>query len=320
MVGTGRMTSINLQSMRNYLSRSISSLNQNKLNGLLAEVDFRNYLNSLGFQDRVSVGGWIARSKGVGNFGRHTAVFFPETIIPNANYPTRTFSNPHHGLHTICAAFHQIGLKSYFCTPVINQVNDAASIEWHLIQLGVPTQQNFSLFPTNIHGFQNRTRRYNFLRNNTQVNGIPNSSVPEEFSKEHFRVTFSNQFMAEISDIDGVLWGQQFTYPIEIKEKTPATDRQMGEYFGLDVGPFVKLAFYSAKRNNLKSLFIVKEIDNEVNRNLVNWWYISYEKLAQFASWVPQGGGRNMQGGASSTVKIPKDQFQLLDINALNQL
>ncbi len=119
--------------------------------------------------------------------------------------------------------------------------------------------------------------------------------------------------MAEISDVDGIFWGQQFTYPLEIKEKTPAFDRSLGDYFGLDIGPFVKLAFYAAKRGNLHSLFIVREIDNVQTRNLVSWWFITYDQLAQYASWVFQGGGRNMQGGMSSVVRIPKAEFKPLD-------
>jgi hypothetical protein len=66
---------------------------------------------------------------------------------------------------------------------------------------------------------------------------------------------------------------------MEIKEKTAATTREMGEYFGLDVGPFTKLAFYAAKRGNFQSLFVVREIDNVNDRNLVNWLYKTFEDL-----------------------------------------
>ena len=94
----------------------------------------------------------------------------------------------------------------------------------------------------------------------------------------------------------------------------------MGDYFGLDLGPFVKLAFYAAKRGNLHSIFVVREIDDPVKRNLVTWWYIKFDQLAQYASWVPQGGGTNMQGSQSTVVRIPKAEFHELNKNALNQL
>ncbi|MFH0894776.1 MAG: hypothetical protein V2A54_10100, partial [Bacteroidota bacterium] len=72
--------------MRNYLSSSISSINQNKTNGMLAEIDLRNTLADLGFGGRISQGGWIVRSVGSGVFGHHSAVLFPQTIIENVEY------------------------------------------------------------------------------------------------------------------------------------------------------------------------------------------------------------------------------------------
>jgi hypothetical protein len=66
--------------MRAYLATSITSLNQNKLNGLLAEVDLRNYLNALGYAGRVSRGGWLLRTKGPDIFGNTTIALFPEIL------------------------------------------------------------------------------------------------------------------------------------------------------------------------------------------------------------------------------------------------
>ncbi len=316
------MKQLNLSAMKEYLSKSISSLNRNKLNGLLAEIDFRRHIQNQGLEGRVSPGGWIARNVGAGNFGHNTAVFFPETINPIVDYDAnRTFEEPPRALHTICATMHQIGIKSYYCIPVISEDNNATSVDWYSTQLGVPSETPYELLLNNIGNFSiERTRRYNFLRYSTNTSEIPDSAIPEEFTKENLRVTFQTQYMSEISDIDGILWGQQYTYPIEIKEKTPATDKKLGDYFGLDIGPFVKLAFYAAKRGNLHSLFVVREIDNTDDRNLVNWWYITFDTLAQFASWVSVGGGTNMQGGGSTVVKIPKAEFKPLDSSNLQSL
>ncbi len=316
------MKRLNLDSMKEYLSKSISSLNRNKLNGLLAEIDFRKHIQNEGLEGRVSPGGWITRNVGAGNFGHNTAVFFPETINPDVDYDiNRTFEEPPRGLHTICATMHQIGIESYYCIPVISENNNATSVGWYSTQLGIPSETPYELLLNNIGDFSiERTRTYNFLRYHTDTSEIPDSSIPDEFTKENLRVAFHTKFMAEISDIDGIFWGQQYTYPLEIKEKTPATDKKLGDYFGLDIGPFVKLAFYAAKRGNLHSLFIVREIDNTDDRNLVNWWYITFDTLAQFASWVSIGGGTNMQGGGSTVVKIPKAEFKLLDSNNLQSL
>lgn len=304
--------------MRAYLSRSISSLNRNKLNGLLAEVDFRRHLNAIGFAGRVSRGGWIARRIGAGNFAHNTAVFFPETIAPDTDYPlNRELPAPDHGLHTICSTFHQTGISAYFCAGVIETINDTQSLRWHAVQLGLPVEQNYRPFPDCVTAvFSGRTRRYNNLRYHSVVDDIPAVAVAEEFSKENLRVAFNNPLMAEISDVDGIFWGQRFTYPLEIKEKTPANDPRLGDYFGLDVGPFVKLAHYAARQGNLHSLFVVREINNQEERALVAWRFITFEQLARFASWVPRAGGPGMGGGASSVVCIPRCEFQ--ELNAAN--
>jgi hypothetical protein len=308
--------------MRAYLSRSISSLNQNKLRGLLAEVEFRRHLATVGYADRVSPGGWILRRDGPGQFGHSTIVIFPEVVTPGLELNAgRALPNPPNGLHTICATFHQSGIHAFYCAAEIPTLNEATSIRWRSLQLGVPNQQPWRNFPMSLAlYFRQRNRAYNFLRYQADATAIPDVAVAEEFSKENLRVAFQTVFRNEASDVDGIFWGQQLTYPLEIKEKTSASDGKLGEFFGLDLGPFVKLAFYAAKRGNLHSLFIVREIDNVDDRNLVNWWFITFDKLAQYASWVPMGGGAAMGGGSSTVVKIPKAEFQPLTAETLAQL
>jgi len=313
--------SISLPVMRQYLTRSISSWNANKLNGIMAEIDFRRRLAEMGFEDRVSPGGWILRCDGAGNFGHHTVAMFPSTLEPDVDNPVvHDGTEPPRRLHTICATLHQIGIHSFYCVPVVGQADDSASVEWYMVQLGVPTNAAYQRFPFPLPGFRTRVRRHAFLRYATDVSSMQDVHVPDQFAKEHLRVAFQNYYCCEPSDIDGILWGQQNTYPIEIKEKTVAEDRRVGQFFGLDVGPFVKLAFYAAKRGNLHSVFVVREIDDTTTRNLVGWWFITYETLAQFASWVPLEGGRGMTGGRSSTIKIPKSEFRALNNENLGAL
>lgn len=315
------MPQLDLDSMRQFLSRSISSINQNKINGMLAEIDLRNTLNDFDFGGRISQGGWILRNVGPDVFGHHTVVVFPETIGPGIDYLVgRVPSAPPMALHTICSTMHQIGVHSYHCVPSVAVANDTESITWETTQLGIPNPAPYTPLLNTINNFSFRGRRYNFLRYKTDSDIIPDASVPEEFTKEHLRVTLQTKFMTEMSDIDGIIWGQQYTYPIEVKEKTVANDNKLGKYFGLDVGPFVKLAFYAAKKGNLHSLFFVREINNTEDRQLVNWWFITFDKLAQYASWIPQGGGMNMQGGGSTVVKIPRAEFTALTAAALSNL
>lgn len=322
------MTGMSVEIMREYLSRSITSnraqgvLNQNKLNGLLAEVDFRRHLQNEGFLERISLGGWIARRVGAGEFGRRTVAVFPELFVDGLSLtPGRPRAEPSRGLHTICATFHQIGISSFFCTPQIDTEDSIEGLRWDAVQLGTPVHSEFVPLQIALEPHLTaRTRNYNFLTYRTDVSRIPNANVAEEFAKEHLRVSFQSRFMSEVSDIDGIFWGNQFTYPLEIKEKTAALDRNLGEYFGIDIGPFVKLAYYAARRGNLHSLFVVREIEDTTSRALRQWWFITFEQLAQYASWNQQGGGTNMRGGASTVVKIPKDQFRPMTRAELNSL
>jgi hypothetical protein len=308
------MTGISLLSMRQYLKKCIHSVNQNKIHGLLAEIDLRNHLTSLGYGDRISAGGWILRSTGPGNFSKRNIALFPEFISPDIDYPEgRPFSQPSPGLYSICSVLHSIEIDSYFCSPVIVKTNSHESLRWHAVQLGLPSEQSFRPIADCLNGFQKRSSGYNFLQHNADSEKIPDISVPDQFSKEHLRVTVADLVDFEISDIDGIFYGRSKVYPLEIKEKSAAYDKQMGPYFGLDIGPFAKLAFYSARMKNMHSVYIVREIDHKTTRRFVQWWVITYEDLASFASWVPWQGGQSMTGSSSTVVKIPKSAFSPLD-------
>lgn len=314
----GLVSRVSKATMRGYLGRSIASFNANKLNGLLAEVALRDHIAGLGFADRISPGGWIARSKGPGVFAEHTAVLFPETVTSDTDFrPDRTPPNPTPGLLTVSSSFQQAGIAPYFCAVASVEGDSADTLRWSARRMGVAQVGPVQDFPSCLAGFQARTRRYNFLRHRTDTSSIPENSVEEEFSKEHLRVTLQSALLAELSDVDGVFYGSQFAYPLEIKEKTVATDRGMGEYFGLDLGPFVKLAFYGSKRGQLHSLFVVREIDSPSTRNELAWWLIRFEDLAQCASWIPRGGGTSMGGGASTVVMVPRRNFKQLDAATL---
>lgn len=296
--------------MSDYLSRSLASVNRNKINGILAEIDFRNQVAALQFQNRVSAGGWIVRDTGSGQFAHATVALFPAILQPLQDTRDLPMPVPPLGLHTICATFRQIGVRSYYCSPVIQTDDQPESISWMAMELGVPYDTTYQPLGTVLSAFRRRPNPYKYLRYSNDASTIPASALAEEFFKESLRIAACTDHLLEVSDVDGIFWGQQYTYPIEIKEKTAAVDNRLGEYFGIDVGPFVKLAYYAAKKGNLHSLFVVREIKNVESRALKAWWCITFETLAMFASWTPIAGGRNMAGGSSSVVKIPKHEFK----------
>lgn len=242
---------------------------------------------------------------------------FPDVIEPDNQYPVgRDLPDPPHGLHTICSTFHQSGIRAYFCAPTIATDDDALSVEWHSIQLGLPYQQQYGLFPDSIDGFRRRTRRFNFLRYSTDASLIPEIALAEEFTKEHLRVTFQSSYFSEISNIGGIFWGSRFTCPLEISEQQASNDRYYGKCFGIGVADFLKLTLLTTNCRNLNSLFIVGEIDSPKERGLVEWWFTTFDRLSPFLS-ANRVGGRE---GLNTIIGIPKSEFQSLSNAALLSL
>lgn len=312
------MALISTAAMHKYLGQAIRSLNNNKLVGMGAEASFRAYIASIGEARRVSPGGWIFRQKGQNDFARNTIAVFPHCIDPQRDYAASPVEDDiPTTLHTICATMHQIGIRSYYAHPVITAADDTVGIVWKLVQLGVPWLGTFEDIDTVFSAFAKRTRKYNYLSSKTDTSKIGGADVRIQFSHENLRIAVENRYRAETSDIDGIIWGERYTYPIEIKEKNAATDNDLGDWFGLDTGPFVKLAHYAARRGSLHSLFIVREVDNTSARNFVRWLFIEFDQLARYASWVPRAGGQAMGGGTSSVVRVPRSAFRELTPGAL---
>ena len=310
------MPSISLSQMREYLSRSIASFN-------LAPIDLKNHLSSIAFADRVARGGWIARVAGTKAFAQLTVAMFPEVIVAGQEYPlTRRPPIPTRESSTICATLHHSGIASYYCSAQPQTSSDPVGVEWHAQKLDVPSAAKYEPIGEAFEelNFVHRTRAYQNFKYSSDAAVIPDAAVPEEFSKEHLRVSFSDLYLSEISNIDGIFWGQRKAYLMQTREHVHEDSPDMGPFFGLHVGTFAKLAFYASKRGNLHSLYVVREIDNPHDRNLVNWLFITFDQLAQFASWIPQGGGQAMGGGQSSVVRIPRAEFRVLNAQSLASL
>ncbi len=307
--------------VRDYLRQCISSLNSNKLYGIRAEADFRAHIASMGVSQRVSPGGWIFRQKGATDFGKNTIAVFPQTLAYGADYSAQpTGADIPLTLHTICATLHQIGIRSYYARPVFSPGASLSDIEWRFRQLGVPWETDFVEISGVFSAFRPRLRPYNYLRYKTDVSLMSDQDAIIQFSHDNLRIFVENRVMSETSDIDGIVWGERLTYPIEIKEKTVVYDSDIGDWFGLDTGPFVKLAHYAARRGNLHSLFIVREVEDTPERKLLRWLFADFDEIARYASWVPRAGGQSMGGGRSMVVRIPRTAFRELDASSFGTI
>lgn len=311
--------SLTAEQMLGFLSKSISSLNENKLRGLIAEVRFREQLLDWGLSSRVSPGGWIFRSNREHAFANTIAVF-AEPLSSGQVYGDLGGMKPDipHRMHAICNNLQQTGIESYYACPVVANA-DPDNVQWRFVRLGVPEAPVFQSAADIFDGrFSKRKRRYNWLRYHHDLAGFPADALADEYSKESLRIHVLNNVHAEVSDLDGVFWGKRKTYPLEIKEKALGTDSD-GPYFGIDIGPFAKLSFFNAMRGNLDGLFIVRQVEPD-SRVLISWRYATFENMARYASWVPRAGGRSMTGGASAVLKLPEGIFGHLSPEALEGL
>lgn len=312
--------SITIDDMRTFLSQAYSSINTNKINGIYAEIDFYKYLRDLGFAERVSPGGWIMRPSRVPNFGAEAIAVFPEVVQAGGDHsPGRAAPEVPQSVEAAAYKLRDAHISTYFCYPV---EDENGGVVWMGMRRGIPAPPP----PADIIGlidppFVRRARPFKFLRYHSDVLKLSEEAVQSQFALEALRIYINSSFYMETSDIDRLLWGENTIYPVEVKEKTRVTgDAGMGDWFGMDVGPFTKLAFFAAWYGQLKSLFVVREIADVESRALVQYWAIEFSDVAKHASWVFQSGGPNMLGGRSAVVRIPIHAFKGLDVAFLRSL
>jgi hypothetical protein len=125
--------------------------------------------------------------------------------------------------------------------------------------------------------------------------------VRDLFWFEYARYYFQINYLMSNSDLDMFVIGSSgAAYAVELKSKSPSIDKSFGDWFGIDMGPFAKLAFFTQNTTNNDALYIVEEVDPAQGAH-VEWLGIRFRQLVQVCSWVGRVGGRGMTGGASAT-------------------
>ena len=137
-------------------------------------------------------------------------------------------------------------------------------------------------------------------------------TVVDLFWKEYVRYFIQFNYQVSNNDIDFFLVSKsRKAYPVEFKRKSAAQDKNIGEWFGLDTGTFVKLSYFITAGNNMDALFIIEEVYSAGDH--LDWLAIKFSELVKNCSWVTNEGGKGMTGSSSNTVKIPKAAFSELD-------
>lgn len=318
-----------------FLETQWSSITANKIKGINAEIRFEAYLNSPVIRplfDYIIPGGWILSPE------KNTHIN-PTTKGRIAILPIPTSFSWTQGLNPIPftaqvlaeSYFKQVGITTYFAefnTNGQSQIENAFALPAKR-NYPIPYSLNFYKIGANgliqvplvnvttnftgrsgLRGMRayplNRIDRNDPVWNNT-------STVTELFWKEYARYFLHRQFLVSSNDLDFFIVGKSGkAYPIEFKSKMVAVDSSIGDWFGIDVGPFSKLSFFVSLSNNMEALYFIEEVD--ANGNTIEWWGIKFSELLKTCHWVSQSGGTGMGGGASVTIKVPKVSFQILNV------
>lgn len=321
-----------------FLETQWSSINENKVKGIKAETEFTQYLESNNVH--YISGGWILIP------GKKTEVDIPShhkiCLLPvGAGFswaPSEKDSTATPALISAYNYFRQVGVTTYIVEPrEIDETKFSLPVKSKGSQRAVyprPYDLIFKKFSSNgkfievdfekvFSNFPKRTGNKGlrcYLQDRIDRALFPwddDSLVRDLFWFEYTRYFCQKKYLISNNDLDLFIIGDSGSaYPVEIKSKTPVVDESLGDWFGLDIGPFAKMAFFTANSMNTDALYIVQEVDE--NRSFVKWHGIKFTDLVKSCSWVGQAGGQGMSGGASSTIKIPKLSFTELSLLLVN--
>ncbi|MGF6555882.1 hypothetical protein ABIA48_002262 [Pseudomonas sp. S30_BP2TU TE3576] len=320
----------------NFLETQWSSINENKIKGILAEVRLKDFLAT--HDAYFGPGGWIV----VPGKPTHTPIptkckvcLLPRGRVfswQTASSVGATLSPAEISAYTY---FRQLGIRTYFVDPInpneanfvfpspssaAGRANYPKPYQLELKEVGrrgelitVSPETVFDVFPSRVGNGGLRCNTLGRINLGTPPWNDP-SIVSDLFWFEYARYYFQIDYLLSNNDLDMYVIGASGSaYPVELKSKKAADSQTLGKWFGIDMGPFAKLAFFTANGMNTDALYIVEELGD--NNQFIQWLAIRYTELVKVCSWVGQSGGTGMTGGTSSTYKVPKAAFlPLIDL------
>lgn len=317
----------------NFLETQWPSNNENKKKGILAELRLKDYLTQN--NHHFISGGWIM-SPGKPTISSEIPTLDKLCILPRKHsFSWETTTNNRNSLSLAELAaynyFRQVGLTVLFANPVdINETSfqpptpSARRVraqfprpyELQLQRISstgltiVSTEDAFSKFPQRSGNRGISCKQINWIPQGDTPWTLP-SVVSDLFWFEYTRYYFQINYLISNNDLDLFIVGASgASYPVELKSKTHTTDPSLGDWFGIDMGPFAKLSFFTSNAMNTDALYIVEHVDSAGVH--LEWYGIKFTDLVKSCSWVGRSGGRGMTGSASSTYKIPMKAFKPL--------
>ena len=131
-------------------------------------------------------------------------------------------------------------------------------------------------------------------------------SVESVYSNRFFLDVILREYRKGMIDFDGILKKDENYLLLESKEKD-AGGNEGDKYFGWDSR---RLPWYLYIKNvsGLETFYVIREVDNQTDRNFVDWRCISLNDFSESASWLSESGG----GGNVGTITCPVGAFKSL--------
>ena len=273
------MPSSSLQAI-NFLETQWSSINDNKVKGILAEIAFKNYLQV----DSIHCisGGWLLSP------GNKLLCPIPPRekicIIPRRHFFSWQSQTPVVQRVILPAEmsaynyFRQVGVRALFVSPTT--VNEAEfslptpssgtlrakysrpyTLVFHEISpagdlVPQPITSVFHLFPLRNGNIGLRCHKLARLNPN-QFPWTDVDAISDLFWFEYARYYIQVEYLVSNNDLDFFLIGTSGScYPVELKGMTSASDSTLGAWFGIDMGPYAKLSFFTSNSMNTDALYI----------------------------------------------------------------
>lgn len=315
-----------------FLESQWSPKNFNKIKGIAAEIRFEEHLRSslAGHYQYIVPGGWIftPTTNTLANpvtVGRVAVLTIPTSF----SWTTGLNAPPDHAFYLAQSYFNQVGIPTYFSKfdTSGNKLIEASFIVPSSANYPIPYLLDFLKIihsgltsvplSTIMSSFKSKTTRTgNFGYADRRINRrhpIWNDTaiITSLFWKEYTRYFIKTKFSGGAADLDFFIIGNSGrAYPVEFKSKSVVIDIKYGDWFGIDFGPFAKLSFFVSLSLNMEAIYFVEEVDTAGLP--IDYCGIKFTDLLKCCDWVNGGGGTNMSGGASSTIKVPKVMFQSL--------
>lgn len=321
--------------MKNLLEALHSVLAKNVLGDKQYESRYKGFIGELSFQE------WLSNNRG------SATVFTGGYLLPriagsrsikNPVYFTISPDDPQKYVH-IYNSLNNIPCESMY---FIHWNNQSSFLEWDLsekildgIKLQVPNFKVFKFDPSNSNfisiSFNEFVNLFPLKQNRTQSRAIPTGIIEKwqkklsSYEYKHILDLYVQRLIFDgyigysrehgiPSDIDAIIYSAKLnTYALlEVKEKDKSKRPPQG--FGMDVERIADLSKLKSS-TGLPIYYIVRQIDNQKDRNFLSWKIIELDKFKKklSQSTIQGGSGMGFENGQYPTQICPFEHFK--DLN-----